>query len=51
MKIDAEVLQLWQAKDFVIAQLELLMVFQALISFPDSFKRNTCVWWMITSHH
>ena len=46
VKIDAQVFQLWQAKDFVIAQLELLMVFQALISFPDSFRHNTCVWWI-----
>ena len=46
VEIDAKVFQLWQAKELVIAQLELLMVFQALICFPDSFRRNTCVWWI-----
>ena len=40
------VVQLWKPCDFYIAQLELLMVLQALVTFPDEFRQCTGVWYI-----
>ena len=44
--ITEDVLSLWRPQDVLIAQLELLMVFQAIVTFPDAFRYATGVWYI-----
>lgn len=44
--IDTTVLALWQPQDVLIAQLELLMVLQVLLTFPDAFRNTHVIWWI-----
>ena len=44
--IDDRVLGLWPEDQVVIAQLELLMIFQGLLCFPDAFRAQSGIWWV-----
>ena len=44
VSINQHVMQLWPDHDIVIAQLELLMILQAILTFPDSFRGCTGFW-------
>ena len=44
--IDQTVINLWRPGHPHIAQLELLMVFQALLAFPDEFRGASGVWYI-----
>ena len=44
--ITEDMLSLWRPQDVLMAQLELLMVFQALVTFPDAFRYATGVWYI-----
>ena len=44
--INEDVFRLWDSHDAKIAQLELLMVLQALVVFPDVFRRTTGVFYV-----
>lgn len=44
--ITPAVVQLWKPCDVYIAQLELLMVFQAILTFPDEFRYASGVWYI-----
>ena len=44
--IDDSVFDLWDNQDTKIAQLELLMVFQSLITFPAAFRSTTRVYFI-----
>ena len=44
VSINQHVMQLWPDHDVVIAQLELLMILQAILTFPDSFRGCTGFW-------
>lgn len=46
MRITSAVVQLWKPCDVYLAQLELLMVLQALVTFPDEPRRCTGVWYI-----
>lgn len=46
VKITPSVVQLWKPCDVYIAQLELLMVLQAFVTFPDEFRQCTGVWYI-----
>ena len=42
--INQQVMQLWPEYDVVIAQLELLMILQALLTFPEAFRGCSGFW-------
>ena len=44
--IDDRVLGLWPEDQVVIAQLELLMILQGLLCFPDAFRSRSGIWWV-----
>ena len=44
--ITPAVIQLWKPCEVYIAQLELLVVFQAVITFPDEFRYASGVWYI-----
>ena len=44
--IDDSVFDLWGAQETKIAQLELLMVFQSLLTFPSAFRGTTGVYFI-----
>ena len=45
--IDGQVLGLWpDDQEVVIAQLELLMILQGLLTFPDAFRARSGIWWV-----
>lgn len=44
VSINQQVMQFWPDHDVVIAQLELLMILQAILTFPDSFRGCTGFW-------
>ena len=46
VRITPVVLQLWNPCEVCIAQLELLMVFQAVVTFPDEFRHASGVWYI-----
>ena len=49
--IDSSVMTLWPEHDVVIAQLELLMILQALLTFPSTFDPPLAFGSVITLHH
>jgi len=44
--ITPSVVALWKPCEVYIAQLELLMVLQALLTFPDEFRQSSGVWYI-----
>lgn len=44
VEVTQEVRDLWGTQCAVIAQLELLMVLQAALQFPESFRGSACIW-------
>lgn len=46
VRITSSVVQLWKPCDVYLTQLELLMVLQALVTFPNEFRRCTGEWYI-----
>ena len=46
VRITPSVVSLWKSCEVYIAQLELLMVLQAILTFPDEFRQCSGVWYI-----